>query len=184
MKMPSQISCLIVLLVFLLGDRVQGMEVSEYELKAMFVYNLARMVEWPPESLRSIEHPLIVCLLGEAQLAKAFDAIRHRKVRRHSIEIVYYSQLDNEVDISNCHLMFIQNSEVEKLDMILSRLSQYSILTVSDIQGFAEQGGMMTLAKNADQRIRLEINRNAAQQANLHISARLLALARLVDTLE
>ncbi len=157
---------------------------NEYTLKAAFVYNLARMVNWPPERLADTAQPLEICLLGEDRFGAAIDALRNKKVRRHPIDIHYYRQLNEEDDLSHCHLLFIQDSEAAQLNSILSHLAARPILTVSDITGFAEQGGMVTLAMGSDQRIRLEINRHAAQQADLHISARLLALARLVETLE
>lgn len=157
---------------------------DEYELKAAFVYNLARMVNWPPEHLDDTDNTLLLCVFGEDQFGAALDTIRHKKVRGHPLDIRYYPQLEDDTDISSCHLAFIHASETERLDELLLYLADYPILTVSDIEQFAERGGMVTLATGADQRIRLEINRHAAQQANLRISARLLALARLVETLE
>ncbi len=156
---------------------------KEYQLKAAFVYNLARMVEWPEEAFKATDNELLICLLGEDNFGDTFDDIRHKQVRGHPIQVHYYDTLPDEEVFSHCHLLFIQRSESEHLVNHLSQLSPHPILTVSDIELFAERGGMVNLTTR-HARIRLEINRNAAQQSGLHISARLLALARLVETLE
>jgi hypothetical protein len=84
-------------------------------------------------------------------------------------------------DLRSCHLLFISRSEKERLPAVLSQLKGSPVLTVSETDGFAEQGGMVNLAL-VNKTVKIEINQAAAAQAGLQISAKLLKLARLVKS--
>ncbi len=156
---------------------------NEYPLKAAFIFNLMRMVEWPQEQTQTAEQPLNLCVLGNNSFGDAFEAIRDKQVRGHPIRVAFYAYPPAQTQLA-CHVLFIDRSETAHLTELLRLLQAYPVLTVSDIEAFAERGGMVNLATGDDQRVRLEINRQVAQQAGVNISARLLALAKLVDTLE
>lgn len=146
----------------------------EYQVKAAMIYNFTRFVDWPPAVWKGSHDPMIVGILGSDPLGPTLDDVlqgkshegRDIRVRRvHSIE-----------GIEGCHLLFISKSERKHLAEILHAAQSFSVLTVSDIEGFVEAGGMIGFILDSN-RIRFEIGAAAANRARLVISSKLLGLA-------
>lgn len=151
---------------------------TEYMVKAAYLYNFLDFVEWPYEPVADIQKPYHICILGKNPFSgiteKMTDKrIRHRKVAVHSISSVE--------ELKECHLLYISASERDALPQILHALKSKSVLTVSDMQNFVNQGGMIGFV-NQSGTIRFEINTKAAQQTGLTISSYLLKLARIIVT--
>lgn len=152
---------------------------QEYAVKAAYLYNFAKFVQWPSDTFTDQNSPMTLCVIGENPFNQALDAIVGKKVRSHRITVrtLPFRQV---VAKNNCNIFFISQSEKEHVDDLLAAVSYTPVLTVSDIRGFADAGGMIGLV-NIGQRIRFEINVLAVRQANLEISSQLLKLARIVD---
>ena len=116
----------------------------------------------------------------EEDTISALDAIENKQVRGRHLKIeLYPSGLLSSEAIAGCHILFISEPEKNRLRSILAELKQSPVLTVSDIENFAQHGGMIALVK-AEQQVRFEINSIALRHAGLAISSKLLELARVV----
>jgi hypothetical protein len=148
---------------------------SEYEVKAAFVHNIAKFVEWPaalPASGRAR-----LCLLGEDPSGGAFDMLQGKPIGSLNWEVV---KVDAGNGLKACRVLFIAPSKRADLVRILARIEGSPVLTVGDTAGYAERGVMVNFYPE-DNRVRFEINRAAAARAGLLIGSQLLRLARLVD---
>ena len=147
-------------------------QVQEHELKAAFIYNFISFTEWPIK----IEPNVNVCTMGKDPLIISLDALQ-KKIAKGGAIVVHHLRAEDEV--KDCHVIFISDSERSNFPKILSRLKSMSILTVTDSEGFAAQGVMIELALE-ERRIVFKINVQAAKQAKLMISSKLLRLAKVV----
>ena len=173
------------LLVILLGTvffapQIRAQAFKEYDLKATFLYHLAQFVDWPPEAFPTEETPLVIGILGADPFGKVLDEIVHDEViKNRKLTVERYRLLE---EVKNCHILFISQSEAERLDQIFSSLKARNILTVGDTEGFALRGGIVRFMMTEKNKIRLRINIDAAKAANLTISSKLLRAAELVGT--
>lgn len=150
---------------------------SESYVKAAFLYNFAKFVEWPAGTFENPEAPVVLCILGKDPFGPALRTIENKTVGKRKLFIVKRLELSGK---ENIHILFVSTSEKKNAASILSALRNRPVLTVSDTQGFAHSGGMICLIK-ADRKIRFEINVRAAKLSGLKISSRLLKLARIVE---
>lgn len=153
--------------------------IKEYKVKAAFLYNLARMIEWPENTYRpnggeAADNPFIICFIGKNRFGDTTDTIKDKKVRGRAIELKQNTLL---AEVSFCHILFVAKTEQSNLMDIARLLNNQPVLTVGEFEEFAKLGGMVNLIKR-DGKIRLEINQTMADCANLKISARLLVLAK------
>jgi hypothetical protein len=152
---------------------------SEYELKAAFLFNFAQFVEWPPAAFATPDAPLIIGVLGSDPFGgRLEEVVRGEVVLGHPLEVRRYDRIE---DVENCHILFLGRSEGSNLEGILSRLRFRPILTVGEADQFARAGGMIGFVMDRN-RIRLRINRGAAEAANLVLSSRLLRPAEIIGT--
>jgi len=155
----------------------QSAAVGEYQIKAAFLYNFAKFVEWPPNGFSDASAPLRICILGQDPFGQELRNIASDKsINGHKL------QVDQVADLQmarTCHILFIASSEKAQLARILEGLRRTDVLTVGDIKGFIEQGGMINFVLE-DNRVRFEVNLKAAEQAGLKVSAKLLNVARNV----
>ena len=160
-------------LVFAIGFKCHA-QPTEYQIKAAFIYNFARFVDWPTQAFPDAASPMTVGMLGENAFGDSLQgAINGKTIKGHALQ---FKQLDSLADATNCQVLFISASEKSRLSKILARLQGTSVLTVSETDGFIEGGGMINL-KIVDQKVRFEINNDAAKKAGLTISSKLLSLA-------
>ncbi|MCV6636452.1 YfiR family protein [Candidatus Albibeggiatoa sp. nov. NOAA] len=153
----------------------QAKQPSEYQLKAAFLYNVARMVDWPKADRKK---PLVVCLVGKDPFGAALNSIKKKKVKKRPLKFMMDVKIS---DISECNIVFITQDVQDSLTTnILPSIENQHILTVGDVPDFATQGGMVNLLKNGE-RIAIEINLKAVKASNIVISSRLLTLAKIVD---
>lgn len=168
------------LLVMLLAGaelRAQPAPSREYQIKAVFLFNFAQFVEWPPAAFASAQAPLVIGVLGEDPFGSFLDqAVQGEKAGQRPLEVRRYAQVS---DIDACHILFISRSEAGRLDEIVARLNGRGTLTVSDIDGAAVRGVMIRFI-NQNNHLRLRINLDAAKFAGLTISSKLLRPAEIV----
>lgn len=147
---------------------------SEYQVKAAFLFNFAKFVDWPPASFTDTNAPFVVGVLGKNVFGDALEqTIRDRRVRNREFE---FKNLTSVAEASHCHILFISPSEKEDLTKIIKSLNNASVLTVSETDGFIKAGGMINFTIQ-DSKIRFQINDLAVKKAGLQISSKLLSLA-------
>jgi len=149
---------------------------TEPEVKAAFLYNFARFVRWPEETLaRAAAFP--ICVLGRDPIEPMLaSAIAGKRVG--DLPIVT-KRLDAGSSPSDCRILFISSSAENHLDEVLKDVRGAGVLTVADIDDFAERGGMIRFRLDG-KRMRLDVNIEAAEGAHLKISSQLLKLANIV----
>jgi hypothetical protein len=153
-------------------------EVAEYQIKAVFLFNFAQFVDWPVTAFPDGDSPLVIGILGADPFGQYLDvAVKGEKVNNRSIVVRRYSRAEDAV---GCHILFISRSESVHLGKILEQLRDRSILTVGDVDGFNQQGGIIRFAME-NSKVRLKINLRAAKEAHLTISSKLLRPAEIVS---
>lgn len=156
---------------------VHGQRLAEYEVKAAFLFNFVKFVEWPAEALPA-GGPLLICVLGDDPFGDALDAItKGERVGGHETAIRRFRSLDQ---VRSCQVLFVSLSERRQMPAVFEAVRGASVLTVSDIDRFAASGGMINFTKQ-NYRIGFEINPQAAERARLRISSKLLSLAKIVE---
>ena len=147
---------------------------TEYQIKAAFLYNFGRFVEWPKSAFATPTSPLVIGILGEDPFRDNLTrTISNKSVDTHP---VVTKEFRSAADATNCHLLFISTSEKKKLPEILQSLKGTSVLTVGETDRFIETGGMINFVLEGT-KIRFQINNDAAASAGLKISAKLMTLA-------
>jgi len=149
----------------------------EYQIKAVFLFNFAQFVEWPTTSFKET-NAIVIGVFGEDPFGTYLDeAVRGEEVNGHPLVVKRYKQLE---DVKDCHILFINAGEARQFKQVLESLKSKSILTVSDADNFTKQGGMIRFITE-DRKTKIRINLNAAKDADLTISSKLLRLAEVVN---
>ena len=149
----------------------------EHQVKAVFLFNFAQFVQWPAAAFSGASSPIVIGILGEDPFGAYLDeTVLGEKVNNRPVEVQRYSRVE---DIKTCHILFISRSEAGQLEQILVSLKDRSLLVVGDGDDFARRGGMIRLA-TIQNKVRLIINVDAAQVANLTISSKLLRSAEIL----
>ena len=164
-------------LVFLLGAvlAMRAQMADEYALKAAFLYNFAKFVEWPAQTFRTPREPFDICVLGQNPFGSALDDIvRGKTVGERSMEV---RQIGAVQEARQCQILFVSSSERKRLSALFDALKGASVLTVGEMDGFAASGGVVNFKPDGE-RLRLEIDQEAAGRAGLRISSKLLSLAQ------
>jgi hypothetical protein len=150
---------------------------TEYEVKAVFLFNFSQFVDWPATAFADDSSPLVIGVLGSDPFGPTLDEIvRGETVNGRPLVVRRYQSLDQ---VDDCHILFIDRSQEPRFETILAALKDRNVLTVGDFDGFAERGGMIRFV-TVGNKIRLRINLAAAQDAKLMISSKLLRPAQIV----
>jgi hypothetical protein len=150
---------------------------GEYDVKAAFLFNFTKFVEWPEGAFDDARTPIVIAIIGDDPFGGSLvGMIAGQKVQGRSIVI---RERHFGEDLRHCHVLFISASERRRSAEILANVHDASVLTVSDIDGFAEAGGAIEFVLQ-ENRVRFVVNLDAAKQSKLHVSAKLLALARVI----
>lgn len=169
---------LALLAILLLSVNILQAQVSEYEVKAVFLERFTRFIEWPAESsVYDTTKPFIIGIFGKnpfnSKLEKFYST---QEIKGKKVEIL---EIDNLDEIVKCHLLYVSKSAKDKLFDILVYTKDKPILTIGDTKGFAEQGIFINLI-TVGQRIRFEISEAALRDSNFTVSYRLLKEAIIV----
>ena len=152
---------------------------TEYQVKAVFVYNFSHFVEWPPQAFAAANAPFVIGILGGDPFGAHLDeAVRGEQIGEHPLLVRRFHSID---EIGDCQILYIDRAASAQLPNILAALAHRATLTVSDFDGAAEHGVMIQFATE-NNRIRLRINVEAARAAGLTISSKLLRPADIVGT--
>jgi hypothetical protein len=164
-------------MLLLSGAGAQTSTAGEYQVKAAFLYNFAKFVEWPASTFSDASAPLQICVFGRDPFGQTLrDITSEKTVQGRKLEINLVSDLPHA---RSCHILFIVASAETPVKQIVEGLRGAGVLTVGDSKGFTEQGGMINFVLEND-RVQFEVNRTAAEKAGLKISSRLLSVAKSV----
>jgi hypothetical protein len=152
---------------------------SEYQVKAVFLFNFTQFVDWPPQAFPGPDAPFVIGVLGRDPFGPQLDeVVRGETVNRRPLVIERYRSV---AEIRDCNILYIGSTESGHLDEILAALKGRSILTVGDADPGGRRGVMIQLV-NENNRIRLRIDVAAAKAGNLTISSKLLRPAEIVGS--
>lgn len=161
-------------LTIIAGD----LEMNEYRVKALFLYNFTQFIQWPVESFKDTSQPLTICIVSPSpfEAGELERAIAGKWNDSHPLT----SRLIRDADEgAGCHIVFVSAGSIKRSKSVTANAGQMGILTIGEAPGFARSGGMINLLiKNG--RVQLEINVAAAERGKLHLSAKLLKLAEIV----
>lgn len=154
--------------------RAQASPPTEYQIKAAFLFNFAKYVEWPAATFPSETSPIVIGVLGENVFGDNLEqTLRNKTIQDHPLQFKAFHSVE---DVKDCQILFVSPSEEGHFHKILDGLGGLSILTVGQSDDFIDSGGMINFVLE-DNRIRFQINNTAARKARLKISSKLLSLA-------
>jgi hypothetical protein len=163
----------------LAGAGLLGQTMDEYQVKAAFLYNFAKFVEWPAEEFKTPRDPIVVCVLGHNPFGSSLeDVIRGKSIDGRAFA---FRQVSNAEQAGACQILFVGSEDEKRFRSLVRGLKPAGILIVGEMQGFAADGGIINFKLDGD-RVRFQINVDAADRAQLHISSKLLSLAEIVRT--
>ncbi|HVM60495.1 MAG TPA: YfiR family protein [Verrucomicrobiae bacterium] len=165
------------LIVTVRDDMAAAPALSEYQVKALFLFNFAKYVDWPSNAFGDGSAPIVIGLVGDDTFGD--DVIRTVGGKSVNNRPVVFKHVAGEQEYRTCHILFVSASEKDHLSSILAAVKNTSVLTVGETDGFLTLNGMINFSKK-DNKIRLEINLVPAQQANLKLSSKLLSVADVV----
>src|SRR3981081_2389255 len=153
---------------------------SEYLIKAGFIYNFAKFVEWPSATFSQPDSPIVIGVLGTDPFGNVLDRIvEDKKIGPRGFVVKRYKWGKDLKDLKDCKILFVSGSERAHIDEILQSVKGLSVLTVGETPGFAERGGVIRFARVQD-RHPVQVHVDAAHRADLNISSRLLTLAKII----
>ncbi|MFH1026798.1 MAG: YfiR family protein [Pseudomonadota bacterium] len=165
----------VLLMVLWWSPVVYAGQPEESRLKAVFVLNFAKLTEWPTD-IRSDGNIFTIAIIGKAPSPTFINVLKGQTVHGASVSVRH---VDNVRQAKGSQLLFISDSERQSLPVILKEVSLLPILTVSDMPGFSEAGGMIGLVP-VQKRLGFEVNVAAARKSRLSLSSQLLKLAKTI----
>jgi len=168
--------------------------IQEYQIKAAFLYNFLKFVDWPKEKMGDANEPITLGIIGKDPFGQAFEPVKDKDVKDKKVVVKRFKsiadlkklgesgkdELDRQIEaVKKCHLLFVCSSEKEYLKDIVNAVKQRPVLTVGEMQGFLEAGGISNFLVE-DNKVRFEVNLTAAEHAKLKIRSQLLRLAKRV----
>lgn len=165
----------VVCFCLIFGLKAFGQEPApEYQIKAAFLFNFAKFVDWPPDAFSNAKSPIVIGILGKNVFGHYLaDTIRDKAVNNRRFEFKEFTSVN---EATNCQILFISPSMKDNLPAIVKGLHNSSILTVSETDEFIKDGGMINFTIE-DTKIHFQISDEAARKAGLKISSKLLSLA-------
>ena len=159
------------------GAGAESPSSKEQQLKARFIYNFLKFVEWPANRFQDTNAPLIIGVTGKGSISAALETtVKGRKINGRELIV---KVVDSPETAKATHLLFVAPTEDGRFDTWLPRLAGASVLTVGESDQFGKSGGIIRFMPDGD-KLRFEINMDAADQAGLKISAQLQKLAKAV----
>jgi hypothetical protein len=172
--------CLLLALWVAFGGLVAGAESpapTMHQVQAAFLFNFAKFVTWPDDAFERSGSSLIIGVLGEDPFGAVLEeTVRDKTVMGKKLAVKRFVRIQDAV---NSHILFLSSSEESQLLPLLKVLEKATVLTVSDMEQFAERGGMVAFTVE-DQKVRFNVNVDAVERAGLKMGSQLLKLAKIV----
>jgi hypothetical protein len=145
-------------------------------VKAAYIYNFAKFVEWPAAAFATPQAPLVLCVAAKDGLGGALAGIDGKPVQGRALQVRRAVKPD---EFKSCHLLFVPDSEAAATPELLRKVGRLPVLTIGEREGFAAGGGGIGFVPG-EERVKFEINPDAASRASLSISSQLMRLATIV----
>jgi hypothetical protein len=167
---------------------------QEYKIKAAFLYNFLKFVDWPTGKEADPNKPITLGIIGKDPFGKAFEPVKDKKINDREVVIKRFksvaelkkpgkegeAELDKQSgELKKCHLLFICSSEKDGIEEILAAIKDRPVLTVADTEDFLKSGGIINFVME-EQKVHFEISDAAAKRSKLQIRSQLLRLAKKV----
>jgi len=157
--------------------QVHAQAPTEYQIKAAFLVNFARFVDWPAAAFADSSAPFVVGILGTDPFGPVLDrAVRDQSIGGRGIRL---ERLRDPVAARACHILFVGSSETDNLHAVFAALASFPVLLVADVPDFARRGGHIQFVVRSN-KVRFEINSESARRDGLKIGSKLLRLAAAV----
>lgn len=150
---------------------------DEDRVKAAFVFNFIKFVEWPEESFKNSNASLNVCVWGSEADAASMMGLHQKTAKQRTLMVVTVNGIG---ELGQCHVLFLTRNSRSSFKDVLRSIAHKKILSVSDIADFARNGGLIGLFKSDDQ-MRFAINVEATQRSGLRMSSQLLKFGKIVS---
>jgi hypothetical protein len=176
--LPGAVLVVFVALVCLLAGSVPAFAApSEYEVKAAFLYNFTRYIDWPPSAFSGDNAPFVIGILGNDPFGNFLtDAVNGKDMDGRPFVVRHFAHTS---DIQSCQMLFVSASAQGQMESVVAHLGKSDTVLVGDSRGFLSRGGTINFFISS-QRVHFEINPDAAERVGVKISSRLLALAKIV----
>jgi hypothetical protein len=165
---------LLALLLLVAAPLLLADPLDEHQVKAAFLYNFTKFVEWPADRLGGAD-PIVIGVYGRNRVCdELHDVVRERKVNGHDVLVKEVREI---ADAKSVHALYIGADEDDRVREVLPSIRGAGVLTVGETARFAQQGGMIVFVREGD-KLRFQINAESAEQSGLKIGSQLLRLAR------
>lgn len=154
----------------------QSGNASEYQVKAVFVYNFTHFINWPDIAFESQYDPFIIGIIGNDPITRYLEtAIANERVGTHLLK---FEKFNSIADIKKCHILYVASKDPDEIKNIIAAVDGRKVLTVGDTPNFLRWGGMIRF-HTEEGKIRLQINNTIAKAEGLKISSKLLRVAQV-----
>ena len=161
----------------LLSAGARAQVADEYRVKAAFLYNFAKFVEWPAQAFKSPTDPIVIGVLGKNPFGAALsEAVAGKTLGGRTFQVREVT----DAQAAGCQIVFVSSSERKRMGPLFIVIGNSAVLTVGETDNFAVEGGIINFKIDAGS-VRLQINVEAARKQQLRISAKLLSLAEIVE---
>lgn len=169
---------LLLFVLYLIPSLTFSQQYTEYELKAAYLFNFGKFVQWPEQTFKNATDPFIIGVYGTNPFGEILQQTIQNKTLQNRPVIIL--NISNPLDAVTCHILFISKINKLELNQVLQALTNKPVLTVGDnIDEFCQSGGVINFTGQHSQK-RFEINNKASARIQLIISSKLLALSRIV----
>jgi len=168
--------CIFLCLLCLLPSGLHAETMHDYKVKAAFVYKFILFTDWPPSVFDKAEDTIVLGIVGPNPFGHVFEQVTNKKVKGKKFVIRYLSSDPSRAELCRCHVIFISRSLRNSTPQILHLVAGCPVLTISDIDGFMDMGGMIAF-KTRHRRIRFMVNVGQARKEGITFRAQMLELA-------
>jgi hypothetical protein len=173
----SRHSCAIALGI-LLSAGARAQEANEYRVKAAFLYNFAKFVDWPPQAFKNPSDPIVIGVIGKNPFGAALtEEVAGKMLGGRAFQV---REVTNAQQAAGCQIIFVSSSERKRLGPLFIMIGSPAVLTVGETENFAAEGGIINFKLDSGS-VRFQINMEAARKQQIRISAKLLSLAEIVE---
>ncbi|MBD3234425.1 MAG: DUF4154 domain-containing protein [candidate division Zixibacteria bacterium] len=156
----------------------QEAKLTEYQIKAAMVFNLAKFTSWPDTAFERSADSIIIGVLGVSRTIELLEkSVEGNRIHGRKVAIKH---IDENTDAPDCHILFVGSSTDETITDIIDAFSGISVLTISECSKFADKGGMIELTIK-DNKVRFIINLKSIKKSGLAVSSQVLKLAEIVQ---
>ncbi len=162
-------------------SHAENFDQHEYSLKAVFLERFTRFIDWPETKMPEHDNQsFVIAVIGNPQFANLLsDIYQKKKIKGKQVIIQNIDQIEK---MDNPNLLYIAPHSNQKLSVILEQARRIPVLTIADTDGFAKKGVMINFYMSKKNKIRFEINERAIKDSGLHISYKLLSVAKIVQS--